>query len=158
MFKIIKYHILNIIIVGQLVPLLLFGVTSPVNKKQQRIEIVEPQLQFTYHSTDGEIQLNCTHYKELDKLNDWMVWCGKGTPLFRQFKVHLLIQRHASAVLAKTGLEVLYWVIDRDQPSTQAFQSSSQWFEFDSVTSLKKMKLRQGVENDYAQLAVEFNN
>lgn len=119
-------------------------------------QIQTKDINFNYSSADGEIQLKCDFYFAAPELHDWNVWCGKGTALFRTFRVHLLFREYRHTVLEKSAYEVLYWVTDRDQPIQKAFSSTSSWLEFNNISSMSKISLSQGVENDYALLTMTY--
>lgn len=118
--------------------------------------IQEDDVTFKYSSADGTFQLNCTHVFDKPELNDWDVWCGKGTKWLRQFRVHFLVHQYENRQDQRSAFEVLYWVIDRDQPMTKAFASTSSWIQFKNLSDLEKMSFSQGVENDYAYLQIDL--
>lgn len=124
---------------------------SPITAQK----LTEESVKFTYSSMDGEIVLECAHVFDKPDLWDWDVWCGKGTNMLRQFRVHLLIRPWVNTEKQKTAFEVLYWVIDRDT-NPRKFSSTSSWTILNTLTSLETMSFSQGVENDYAFLQVEF--
>ncbi|WP_295899386.1 hypothetical protein [uncultured Bdellovibrio sp.] len=119
-------------------------------------EIKEDDVTFTYQSNDGTFELKCTHVFDQPELSDWDVWCGKGTKMLRQFRVHFLVRQYQSKAADRSAFEVLYWVIDRDQHMSKAFSSTSSWIQFRNLSNLEKMSFSQGVENDYAYLTVEL--
>ncbi len=125
---------------------------SPLRAK----EIREDDITFRYTSSDGTFDLSCAHVFDEPKLNDWDVWCGKGTKLLRQFRVHLLIRELENRAAQKSAYEVLYWVIDRNQPSAKMFSSTSTWLQFNNLSDLQVMSFSQGIENDYAYLTVQY--
>jgi hypothetical protein len=118
-------------------------------------EIQEDEVTFKYSSSDGTIELNCTHVFDAPELHDWDVVCGKGTKLVKQFRVHFLARQYKSRNGTQSAFEVLYWVIDRNQPA-RAFSSTSSWIQFKNFSSLEKMSFSQGIENDYAYLQLDF--
>lgn len=119
-------------------------------------QIQEDDVVFTYTSNDGTLDLKCAHVFDKPEANDWDVWCGKGTKWLRQFRVHFLVRKFASRASQRSAFEVLYWVIDRDQPTSKSFSSTSSWIQFKNSSDLEKMSFSQGVENDYAYLTVDF--
>lgn len=119
-------------------------------------EIQEDEVAFKYSSSDGTIELNCTHVFEAPGLHDWDVVCGKGTKLLKQFRVHFLARQFQSRDGNQSALEVLYWVIDRNHPTMKAYSSTSSWLQFRNISSLDKMSFSQGIENDYAYLQMDF--
>lgn len=119
-------------------------------------QIQEDDVVFSYTSIDGSVQLKCVHVFDNPETHDWDVVCGKGTKLVRQFRVHLLIREFANLNTRHSAIEVLYWIIDRDQPITKTFASTSSWIHFKNISELEKISFRQGVENDYASLNLEF--
>lgn len=118
--------------------------------------ITEDNVSFKYVSSDGSIELNCTHYFDKPELSDWDVWCGKGTKMLRQFRVHFLVREYRHQTEEKSAYEILYWVIDRDQNLSKAFSSSSSWIQLLKRSPLERLSFSQGVENDYAYLTVEL--
>ncbi len=119
-------------------------------------ELKEDDVTFHYMSNDGTIDLKCAHVFDKPGAWDWDVWCGKGTNMLRMFRVHFLIRQYQSKVANKTAYEVLYWVTDRDQPTTKAFSSTTTWLQFNSLTTADMLSFSQGVENDYAHLTIEY--
>lgn len=118
--------------------------------------ISEKALTFKYSSNDGTFQLNCSHTFDKPELHDWSVWCGKGTHTPRHFRVHFLVRQYESSNSNRSAFEVLYWVIDRNQPMDRAFSSTSSWLQFKNRSQLEIFSFSQGVENDYAYLTVEL--
>lgn len=118
--------------------------------------IAEEDVVFKYQSNDGTIELQCTHVFDKPELSDWDVWCGKGTKWLRQFRVHFLVRHYENRGAQRSAFEVLYWVIDRNQPMSKAFSSTSSWVQFKNLSTLESMSFSQGVENDYAYLTVEL--
>lgn len=118
--------------------------------------IDEDNVSFKYVSNDGSIDLNCTHYFDKPELSDWDVWCGKGTKMLRQFRVHFLVREYRHQTEEKSAYEILYWVIDRNQNLSKAFSSTSSWIELQKKAPLQRLSFSQGVENDYAYLTVEL--
>lgn len=119
-------------------------------------KIEEDDVIFRYTSNDGTIDLKCAHVFDKPAANDWDVWCGKGTKWLRQFRVHFLVRNYESRSSQRSAFEVLYWVIDKDQPTSKSFSSTSSWIQFKNLSDLERMSFSQGVENDYAYLSVEF--
>lgn len=122
----------------------------------KNLALQEDDVRFSYSSADGEFTLKCTHYFDKPDLHDFMVWCGKGTPHLRTFRVHFLVRHHDRPHIGKSAFEVLYWVTDRDQEPSRRFSSTSSWIHFRNPSDLEKMSFSQGVENDYANLTIEF--
>lgn len=133
---------------------LLFVTPSLVLAKPVSKNVAEDEVTFSYSSSDGEFTLKCTHYLHEPILHDFDVWCGKGTKHLRTFRVHFLARQHARAD-GGSAVEVLYWVIDRDE-KPRKFSSGSTWMNFRNPTDLERMTFSQGVENDYAYLNVEY--
>lgn len=134
-----------------------FSLAAPVGfSKVATKAIQEDDVTFKYQSSDGTIELKCTHVFDEPELSDWDVWCGKGTNMLRQFRVHFLVRQYESKSSNRSAFEVLYWVIDRDQHMSKAFSSTSSWIQFKNLSTLEKMSFSQGVENDYAYLTVEL--
>lgn len=134
--------------------LLAFSSSTALAAKKQQLH--ESEVKFSYSSADGEFTLKCTHYLHEPALHDFDVWCGKGTSHLRTFRVHFLARQHEKPQLGKNSLEVLYWVIDRDQDMTRKFSSGSTWINFKNKSDIERMNFSQGVENDYAYLSVEY--
>ncbi|WII73106.1 hypothetical protein QJS83_04370 [Bdellovibrio sp. 22V] len=118
-------------------------------------ELQEDDVTFRYQSSDGTLDLKCTHVFDQPEAHDWDVWCGKGTKWLRQFRVHFLVRQYETRTADRSAFEVLYWVIDRDTP-TPKFSSTSSWLQFRNKSNLEVMSFSQGVENDYAYLTVEL--
>ncbi|MDG0815403.1 hypothetical protein [Bdellovibrio svalbardensis] len=119
-------------------------------------EIQEDDVTFRYMSNDGTFDLKCAHVYDKPGAWDWDVWCGKGTNMLKMFRVHFLVRQYKAKAAEKTGFEILYWVIDRNQPATKAFSSTSTWLQFNSLTDPEVLSFSQGVENDYAYLTLEY--
>lgn len=119
-------------------------------------EIKEDDVTFKYSSSDGTIELNCTHVFDKPELHDWDVWCGKGTKWLRQFRVHFLVRQYKSPNANQSAFEILYWVIDRNRATSAAFSSTSSWVQLKNLSSLDTLSFSQGVENDYAFLKLNF--
>ncbi|MGZ3792199.1 MAG: hypothetical protein ACXVCP_07615 [Bdellovibrio sp.] len=119
-------------------------------------QIKEDDVTFTYTSNDGTIALKCAHVFDKPESNDWDVWCGKGTKLLRQFRIHFLVRKYESRSSERSAFEVLYWVTDRDQAINKSFSSTSSWIQFKNSSNLEKLSFSQGIENDYAYLTVEL--
>lgn len=119
-------------------------------------EIQEEDVTFSYSSSDGSFQLKCTHVFDKPELNDWDVWCGKGTPHLRQFRVHFLARHYKNQETKQSAFEVLYWVHDRNQPTTKSFSSTSSWIELKNMSTIASLSFSQGLENDYAFLKLDF--
>lgn len=141
------------------IALLLLFVASPVWGAPQGWER-QPDpgrdFEFSYESSDGEIALECKHWLENDLPMDWKVLCGPGTPLEREFLVHLIIRGYRRAAKPQQAYEILYWVINRSTEFKSRYTSSTSWIELDTESRLHQMSLSQGVENDYAQLKLRF--
>ena len=136
-----------------------FAQKAPLTKMNSAVKemtIQEEDVVFKYASMDGEFNLKCTHYFDQPELHDFNVWCGKGTPYFRTFRIHFLARHHNYAATGKAALEVLYWVIDRDQDPSRKFSSTSTWINFREPADIERMVFSQGVENDYAALTIEY--
>lgn len=131
-------------------------VSAPSSFAATTREVMEDEVKFSYASADGEFSLKCVHYLNKPETHDFDVWCGKGTPHLRTFRVHFLVRQHDKPSIGKSSLEVLYWVIDRDQDMTRKFSSGSTWINFKNQSAIEKMNFSQGVENDYANLSVEY--
>jgi hypothetical protein len=127
-----------------------------VKEKITTKEVAEDEAVFSYASADGEFSLKCTHYLDKPETHDFDVWCGKGTPYLRTFRVHFMVRQHDKPDQGKSAFEVLYWVIDRDQEASRKFSSGSSWIGFRNPSDLERMNFSQGVENDYANLTVEY--
>jgi hypothetical protein len=113
-----------------------------------------PVFHFDYDSVDGEIHLGCEQTPLANDSWDWRVVCGKGTPIERNFGVHLMVRKHTRAVEPKMAIEILYYVTDRQVPNSPRFTSQANWLNFKDETDFQSVKLSQSVENDYAYLTV----
>ncbi len=127
------------------------------SKEIKAKEVAESEVTFSYASADGEFTLKCTHYLDKPETHDFDVWCGKGTPYLRTFRVHFLLRQHDKPEQGKSAFEVLYWVIDRDQrDASRKFSSGNTWISFRNPSDVERMNFSQGVENDYAYLSVDY--
>lgn len=122
--------------------------------KNQQIQ--EDDVVFNYSSNDGSLDLKCTAFYEKPESWDWDVWCGKGTSTLKIFRVHFLLRKYKAKDADKTAYEVLYLVTDRNQPTSKAFSSTSQWLQFKRSTDAEVLSFSQGVENDYAYLTLKY--
>jgi hypothetical protein len=148
----IRYYILAVVF------LLGSSLSSAAVKNKTAIkDVAEEEAVFSYASADGEFNLKCTHYLDKPETHDFDVWCGKGTPWLRTFRVHFMVRQHDKPNEGKSAFEVLYWVIDRDQKdASKKFSSGSTWISFRNPSDLERMSFSQGVENDYANLSVDY--
>ena len=118
-------------------------------------EKLQDMIQFSYASTDGSFQLNCTHWIYNRMAGDFDVVCGKGTKWLKEFSVHLLIRTVPTA--KTTSFEIIYLLTDRNSKGpVPRFSSHSQLFTVDNTTSIKEFNMSLGVENDYAQLTLKY--
>lgn len=111
-------------------------------------------VQFSYMSSDGEFQLDCKHLPNSQIETDFDVYCGKGTPLLKEYLVHLIIRGLSTP--QETTYEILYWVTDRSQAHKPVFSSTSQLITLDAKTGIKRLSLSQSLENDAAQLYLNY--
>ena len=112
------------------------------------------KVSFHYSSSDGEFQLECKHWIG-NTAGDFDVICGKGTRHVKQYLVHLVIRPMKKT--NETTFEILYWVTDRNTKTAMpAFSSVSQLLTVDSKSQLKKIRMSQGIENDYAQMELTY--
>jgi hypothetical protein len=131
-------------------PQLSFAATAKGFSPEELLEKID----FHYSSSDGDFQLDCKHWIG-NTAGDFDVICGKGTRTVKQYLVHLVIRPIAKAT--ETSFEVLYWVTDRSKKSPVApFSSVSQIITVDTKSQLKKLRMSQGIENDYAMLDLTF--
>lgn len=115
---------------------------------------VTNHLQFHYSTSDGEYQLNCKHMMNSQLETDYDVYCGKGTSNLKQYLVHLIIRSWNTP--DDTTYEILYWVTDRSQGDKPVFSSTSQLLTLEAKTKIKKLSLSQSLENDAAQLYLDY--
>lgn len=120
------------------------------------IKINKNDLSFKYLSSDGEIILTCKHWQNTSDLNDWQIFCGKGTHLEKQYVAHVIIRKHIRNDLTES-MELLYWVTDRNSENTR-FSSQSQTINFKKTVDISDLTLMQSIENDYAQLVLTYKN
>jgi hypothetical protein len=128
-----------------------FGATQAQAAKQ-------PGFYFDYESADGQIHLDCEHTALAPDSGDWTVVCGKGTPLQRNFGVHLVIRKHTRAVEPHMAIEILYFVADRRSPTESRFTSHINWLEFKDESDFSSARLSQSVDNDYAYLNLRIGD
>ena len=112
------------------------------------------KVSFNYSSSDGEFQLECKHWIG-NTAGDFDVICGKGTKTVKQYLVHLIIRPIKKPT--ETTFEILYWVTDRNTKTPMpAFSSVSQLLTVDTKSQLKKIRMSQGIENDYAHMELTY--
>lgn len=135
-----------------------YSLTKPPSGFQTvgKKSVLEENVSFHYSNSEGSIELSCTHYLDDPELNDWDVWCGKGTKMLKHFRVHFLVRQYENKKLSRSAFEVLYWVIDRQQTLGNSFDSSSSWIQFRNLSDLDLLSFSQGIENDYAFLKINF--
>lgn len=121
------------------------------------LSVTEEQLQFSWSSADGTINLSCNHWQPDPTRPDWEVICGKGTKIVKQYMVHLLIRKYEHRQLNTTAFEVMYWITDRQTDFKDMFKSINQWIELPVATPLNRLSMSQGIENDYALLKVHYS-
>lgn len=134
--------------------LILGAITAWAGKPISRTSLID-QIHFHYMTSDGSFQLDCKHLPNAQLETDFDVYCGKGTPNLKEYLVHLIIRPLANKP-DETTYEILYWVTDRGQGPRPAFSSTSQLITLDQSTKLKKLSLSQSLENDVAQLYLEY--
>lgn len=136
--------------------LILISSTFSRAEIKKDIKILSNQLSFKYISSDGSFSLSCKHWTNQSDLNDWNVYCGKGTKWKKQFLVHLILRQHTRNDNS-ASLEILYWVTDRNAPMPK-FTGNSQSINFKSLSDISGLTLMQSIENDYSQLELSYNN
>lgn len=114
------------------------------------------KIKFQYSTSDGGFTLNCQHYSNLKTETDYDVYCGKGTPWFKEYVVHLVVRQ--SSKPTETTYEILYWLTDRNDRNASTYSSTSQLITVDGKTNLKRFSLSQSLENDSAQLYLNFKD
>ena len=122
-------------------------------KTLTRAQVID-HLQFHYSSSDGDFQLDCKHLPNSQIETDYDIYCGKGTPNLKQYLVHLIIRGLSTP--QDTTYEILYWVTDRSQGDKPVFSSNSQLLTLDAKANIKKLSLSQSLENDAAQLYLDY--
>lgn len=118
-------------------------------------EIKEDDVTFTWRSNDGSFTYKCAHVYDKPDAWDWDVWCGKGTNMFRIYRIHFLVQQFEKPSQDKKAYEILYWVTDRNQ-AVPKFSSTSQWFQLSGKADLDFFSMDVGVENDYGILEITY--
>ncbi len=113
-------------------------------------ELKDKEMGFMYIPFEGGGEMSCTHSRIRD-LPDWKVNCGK-----KEFAAHIVIREYQKSSEPQTGLEILYWITDRNSPSP-IFNSGTHWINLKKKTSLDSLILSQGVENDYANVQFEWH-
>ncbi|MEK2688975.1 hypothetical protein [Bdellovibrio sp. GT3] len=144
-----------IVTLGLLVSSLCFAAPRPGFELIGPKKVTEDNVQFRWMSNDGEIILKCAHVYDRPDAWDWDVWCGKGTKMLREFRVHFLVQEYNHAKLEKTAFQVLYWVTDRNS-EPRKFDSMSQWLQFSGKPEVEFFDFSVGVENDYGILELVY--
>ncbi|WP_413292649.1 hypothetical protein ACLSU7_14585 [Bdellovibrio sp. HCB185ZH] len=148
----IKYFI---VVLSLLVSAASFAAPRPGFKLIGPKAVTEDNVKFRWMSNDGEIILNCSHVYDRPDAWDWDVWCGKGTKMFREFRVHFLVQEYNHPKLEKKAFQVLYWVTDRNS-EPRKFDSMSQWLQFNGKPDVEYFSFSVGVENDYGILELDY--
>ena len=113
------------------------------------------ELSFQFVSNDGTIALNCVH-SQIRDLPDWQVVCGKGTPLEKRYTVHFLTNQYFKPTQPVMLLEYLYWVTDWNSVNP-IYTATSFWMKFKEKTNVQSIRLNQGIENDYADLVLDYS-
>ncbi|MCM2323120.1 MAG: hypothetical protein NDJ90_07635 [Oligoflexia bacterium] len=145
------------LVVSLFLSFLLFGANPVFAAKGWQLD-PDPgaKFEFLWQSSDGELALPCKHYVENELPIDWKVVCGIGTPLRREFLVHLIVRSYHREARPSQALEILYWVVNRTGGDQNRYTSATTWMEFEEPSALYRMHFSQGVENDVAQLRLFF--
>ncbi len=109
----------------------------------------DDNMRFRYQPTELAAT-HCTH-KRIRDLPDWQVRCGE-----KEFVAHVIIREYRREEEPRVSYEILYWVTDRNGPTTR-FHSGTSWIRLKKPTSLDSLTLSQGVENDYASLELDWS-
>ncbi|NCN27335.1 hypothetical protein GW915_07145 [bacterium] len=106
------------------------------------------RLKFEYRSFDGGFSHPCRHKQENEFGMDWAVECG---PDFsRKFGVHLKLSAYPHKTPPRLSYELLYWVADRNNSSSDV--GSTTWFHLEEHSPLHSVQVSQSVDNDLAGL------
>ena len=138
-----------------LVSILLSGRSSQALTVKITPKVQTAQLTFQYISNDGSVSMDCVH-SQIRDLPDWDVVCGKGTNLQKRYTVHFITKQYNKAVQPITSFEYLYWVTQWESVAP-VYSSTSFWIRLKEKTSLQSIRMYQSVENDYADLVVDYN-
>ncbi len=106
-------------------------------------------------SNDGTISLDCVH-SQIRDLPDWQVVCGKGTPLQKKYTVHFLSKQYFRPTQPSMLLEYLYWVTDWNSINP-IYSSTSFWMRIKDKASIQGTRIFQSIENDYADLIIDYS-
>ncbi len=117
--------------------------------------VATKELSFQYVTNDGGISLDCVH-SQIRDLPDWEVVCGKGTSLQKKYTVHFVTKQYHKSVQPLTTLEYLYWVTEWES-AKPVYNSNSFWISLKEKVSLHSIRLYQGIENDYADLVLDYS-
>jgi hypothetical protein len=111
----------------------------------------EPKFRFQYVPNEGAGIHRCTHERIRD-LPDWEITCEG---LKKKFVAHVIIRHHHKD--SRSSIEILYWVTDRGDTNTTPpkFHSTTAWIHLTKPGEAGRISLSQGIENDYASLALE---
>lgn len=108
-------------------------------------DFTDPQLQFTFMSTDGSNWQSCTHTKR-DEPHQWSVQCAK-----YQFNIHLFMNQYLRA--DEATIELNYWA---DEVSIlNETHTHSTWLTVDQKAQAKKLVSYLGFSKDTNQLRLE---
>lgn len=113
------------------------------------------EISFQYLSNDGTITLACVHSRIRD-LPDWQVVCGKGTPLQKTYSVHFITKQYFRPTQPAMLVEYLYGVTDWNSINP-IYSSTSFWMRIKDKTSIHGTRIFQGIENDDADLVVDYS-
>jgi hypothetical protein len=119
------------------------------------LAFAQPTMTFTYEPAEGQEPSPCT-YEQIKDLPDYDVTCA--TPFgVKNFGAHVIVREFPHASKGDTGVEILYWVTERGD-AQRKFHSTSALFHLKGSTTLADFSLSQGVENDFASLALGWRN
>lgn len=117
------------------------------------VSFAVPQLRFEYQELAGEYErYSCQHKKNAHR--SYLVWCQKGSQM-KKYRIHLSVTRYPKTVFGSSGYEILYWITDLSNRLRNVLPNDSVtvWVHNSEDNNLARaIELRQGIENDVAQL------
>jgi hypothetical protein len=112
---------------------------------------IEPNFHFSYQPNEAP-SIPCAMERIRD-LPDWLVTCEERGRK-KVFVAHVILRETLREQDA--SLEILFWVTDRNQ-STPKFTSGTSLIHLKQRSALALVTLSQGVENDSAQLVLQWS-
>lgn len=122
--------------------------------KAQATRVETRNLNFQYVSNEGGLMMDCVH-SQIRDLPDWEVVCGKGTPQQKRYTVHFLTKQVQRSNQPLTTLEYLYAVTEWEFVKP-VYASTSFWLSLNEKSVTHSLRFYQGIENDVANLVLDY--